>query len=338
MSFSLPWALLLLPFALLFLRKRRPDAIAVSSLAGWQGAAQSRRVKWLKALRIFRALAFVLLIIALSGPRTERPVSEEIRHGIAIELLSDISSSMDRNITGNSAQKINRLEAAKKVVINFIGKRPDDLIGLITFARYADTLSPLTFGHSALLQLVQDIKIQDRPNEDGTAYGDALMLACAHLDRMNDWRTDKERDSVKAPAASMQSKTIILLTDGENNCGLHLPQEAAGLAKKWGIRLYAISLGDSGETRAELTDAEQLLKMISEGTGGAFWKIYNTDELAGAYETIDQLEKSEIKNTTLVYTEYQNIFAFFALPALLLLMLEQILSATLLRVTWEVQS
>ena len=337
MSFSFPWALLLLPLALLSLRKRQLNAVVVSSLAGWRGAAQSRRVKWLALLRILRTLAFLLLIAALAGPRKELPISEETRQGIAIEMLVDNSSSMDRNIISAAGEKTTRMEAAKKTVEAFIKNRPDDLIGIITFARYADTLSPLTFGHNALVQLVQEIKIQDRPNEDGTAYGDALTLACAHLDRMNDWRTDKE-DSIKAPAASIQSKTIILLTDGENNCGLHLPQEAAGLAKKWGIRLYAISLGDTNEAHAELTDAEQLLQMISEGTGGAFWKIYDTEALAEAYAMINKLERSEIKNTTLLYTEYRNIFAFFALPALLLLLLEQILNATVLRVTEEVES
>ncbi len=334
MNFSVPWALLFLPLALLFLRKRRLNAVVISSLAGWRGAAQPRRVKWLKALRPLHAAAFALLIIALAGPRTERPVSEEIRQGIAIEMLIDISSSMDRTITGSAGEKTTRMEASKKVVEAFIGNRSDDLIGLITFARYADTLSPLTFGHSALIQLIHEVKIQDRPNEDGTAYGDALMLACAHLDRMNDWRTDKEI-SANDPVAQIQSKTIILLTDGENNCGLHLPQEAAGLAKKWNIRLYAISLGDTGETRNELTEAEQLLKTISEATGGGFWKIYDAGALTEAYETINQLEKSEIKNTTLPYTEYRNIFAFFALPALLMLLLEQVLSATVLRITTE---
>jgi Ca-activated chloride channel family protein len=337
MSFSFPWALLFLPLVLLFLRKRRLNAVIISSMAGWQGAAQPRRIKWLKSLQILRALAFALLIVALAGPRTERPINEEIRQGIAIEMLVDISSSMDRNITGNNAQKTTRLEAAKEVVDTFVKNRPDDLIGLITFARYADTLSPLTFGHSALSQLVHEIEIQSRPNEDGTAYGDALMLACAHLDRMNDWRIDKDV-SKKDPAAQIQSKTIILLTDGENNCGLHLPQEAAGLAKKWGMRLYTISLGDTGEADKKLTGAEELLQTISEATGGAFWKIYNTEELTDAYSTIDRLEKSEIKNTTLIYTEYRNIFFLFASPALLLLMLEQILSATVLRVTEEAES
>jgi Ca-activated chloride channel family protein len=326
MNFAFPWLLLLLPFSLRLLRPRAFNAIAVSSLAGWKGAAQPRRVRWLKALRGMRALACALLIFAMAGPRMEKPVSEEVRQGVAIEMLVDISSSMDQNIRGKDDEQITRMEGAKKVVEAFIESRPDDLIGLITFARYADTLSPLTFGHSALIQLVQEITIQDRPNEDGTAYGDALSLACAHLDRMNDWNKEEEQP--------IQSKIIILLTDGENNCGLHMPQEAAGLAKKWGLRIYSLSLGDADEK--ELTDAEQLLQMISEETGGGFWKIGGLDELGEAYDHIDQLEKSEIKSATLMYTEQTTIFSWFALPALLLLLLERTLSATLLRVTEEV--
>jgi Ca-activated chloride channel family protein len=332
-TFSFPWILLLLPAVLLLLRRQPFRAVTVSSLAGWQNAEPPRRVRWLVLLRILRTLACALLIIAMAGPRMERAISEETHQGIAIEMLVDISSSMDRNITSGSGEKTTRMEAAKKTVEEFISNRPNDLIGLITFARYADTLSPLTFGHSALIQLVQEIKIQDRPNEDGTAYGDALALACAHLDRMNDWNKEKDH-----PAAQIESKTVILLTDGENNCGLHLPQEAAALAAKWNIRLYAISLGDSGETSKELTDSEQLLQTISEATGGSFWKIYDLDSLSNAYETIDKLEKSEIKNTTTIRTEYRGIFTLFALPALLLLIAVHVLAATILRITEEAEA
>ena len=331
MTFSFPWVLLLLPAALLLLRRQPFRAVTVSSLAGWQNAEQPRRVRWLILLRILRTLACALLIIAMAGPRMERAISEKTHQGIAIEMLVDISSSMDRNITGKSGEKTTRMEAAKKTVGQFIANRPDDLIGLITFARYADTLSPLTFGHSALIQLTGDIKIQDRPNEDGTAYGDALSLACAHLDRMNDWSKENE-DS----ATQVQSKTVILLTDGENNCGLHLPQEAAALAAQWNIRLYTIALGDAAEKPDELTDGEQLLQTISDATGGAFWKIYDLESLSDAYETIDRLEKSEIKNTTALRKEYRGMFLFFSTPALLLLITAQLLSATLLRITEEV--
>lgn len=342
MSFSFPWVLFFLPAAWLPLRRRRHHAMTLSSLAGWQGAAQPRRVRWLPALRILQAAAGTLLIVALAGPRAERPVAEEVRQGIAIQLLVDISSSMDRSIAGSDGQKTTRMEAAKETVKSFIANRPDDLIGLITFARYADTLSPLTFGQDALIQLVEQIKIQDRPNEDGTAYGDALMLACARLEQMNEW-TERQGIPDSDPAAQIQSKVVILLTDGENNCGLHLPQEAAGLAQKWGIRIYAINAGGQDEPRAEkttggLSEAEQLLDRIAKETGGAFWKTYDLAGLDEAYAAIDQLEKSEIKTATFFHTEYTGIFQLFALPALILLLAEKILSATVLRVAEEISS
>ncbi len=339
MQFAFPWVLLLLPLAFLFLRRPKLNAIAVSSLAGWQSAATPRRVKWLPVLRLLRTVALTLLIIALAGPRAGQPVSEEIHNGIAINLLVDISSSMDRNITGSGAEKTSRLDAVKKVVESFIASRSDDLIGLITFARYADTLSPLTFGHDALTQLVQQIKIQDRPNEDGTAYGDALSIACAGLQQMEEWNAKKEV-LASDPATQIQSKIIVLLTDGENNCGLHLPQEAAGFARQWGIRVYAISLGDrsaasSANESPESTDAEKLLERIAKETGAAYWKIYDTDALMAVYEEIDRLEKNEIKSVTFIHTEYTSIFSFFALPALLFLLIEQLLAATILRVAEE---
>jgi Ca-activated chloride channel homolog len=325
MNFAFPWALLLLPFVLLLLRKRKLKAIAVSSLADWKNAPVPRRVRWVNRLRIVRTLAAALLVIALAGPRIEKPVIEEIRQGIAIEMLVDISSSMDRSITVRDGEKSTRMEAAKTVVEAFIENRPDDLIGLITFARYADTLSPLTFGHDALIELVREIEIQDRPNEDGTAYGDALALAGAHLERMDKWNEESGN------ALPVETKTVILLTDGENNCGLHLPREAAGLIAAWNIRLYSISLADAEND--ELTDSEKLLENISEATGGRFWKIADVADLTAAYDTIDRLEKSEIKNSSVTYTEQRHIFFYFALTALILLLLEQILSATLLRIT-----
>lgn len=222
MTFALPGLLLLLPLALLALRKkRRFRAIEVSSLRGWQAVGNSWRIKWLGRMRWVRAAVVALLIIALAAPEIDRPVEEVVRQGIAIEMLVDISSSMESSIEGEGPKKLNRMEAAKKEVESFVQSRSDDLIGLITFARYADTVSPLTFGHKALLQLVGEIEIQNRPNEDGTAYGDALALACAQLEQMSQWQRENQ------PLAAIKSRIVVLLTDGENNCGLHLPQEAA---------------------------------------------------------------------------------------------------------------
>ena len=225
----------------------------------------------------------------------ERQVGEEIREGVAIQLLVDISSSMEQSLAADDGERLSRLEAMKRVVEQFIRHRPNDLIGLITFARYADTLSPLTYGHDALVEIIRELDIQDRPGEDGTGYGDALTLSCARLDQMRQWQSaDGERTDNSF--ATIRSMVAVLLTDGENNCGKHLPEEAAGLAAKWGIRVYAISMkDDEGGSALErrnddegLTDAEKLLRRLADETGGAYWKIGNVAHLQEVYERIDR--------------------------------------------------
>lgn len=331
MTFAFPWFLLLLPLALIALRRSPFHALAVSSLRGWQGVESSRRIRWLERMRWVRAVSIALLVVSLAAPVIERPVEKRVRQGVAIEMLVDISSSMECSLAGGGDQKHTRMEAAKAEVESFVRNRPDDLIGLVTFARYADTLSPLTFGHKALMQLVREIEIQDRPNEDGTAYGDALALACAQLEQMSQWQGDGELREVIA------SRIVVLLTDGENNCGLHLPQESAGLARKWGIRVYAISLGDSAPS-GELTEAETLLESVAESTGGVFWKISDSEALRGAYAEVDKLEKSAITDSTIIRNQTVAIFTLFLLPALLLILVDRILSATILRVNQEVSA
>ncbi len=345
MTFAFPWILLLLPLTLAALWERPRAAIAVSGLAVWRDVPPSRRLDWLRRIRWLRAVAVALLITACAGPQTERQVGEEIRQGVAIQLLIDISSSMDLSMAAGDDARMSRLETAKSVVEQFIRHRPDDLIGVVTFARYADTLSPLTFGHDALIEIVDGLAIQERPTEDGTGYGDALALACARLDQMGQWQPAAESRTADLSAA-IRSKVVVLLTDGENNCGLHLPEEAAGLAKKWGIRVYTISMkddegGQAGAERREddagLTDAEKLLRYLADETGGAYWKIGNATQLQEVYERIDRLETSEIKNAILYHAEISPLFQYLAFPALILLLADRILCATWLRVAEEVR-
>jgi Ca-activated chloride channel family protein len=344
MTFASPWILCLLPLMLAALRQQPLAAITISGLATWRDVPSSRRLRWLRRTRVLRAGAVALLIIACAGPQRERQIGEETRQGVAIQLLVDISSSMEMSLACGDGTRMSRLEGAKRVVEQFIRHRPDDLIGVVTFARYADTLSPLTYGHHALVEIVRGLAIQERPTEDGTGYGDALALACARLDQMGQWQPASDGEP-SDPSAVIRSKVVVLLTDGENNCGRHLPEEAAGLAKKWGIRVYAISMKDDegDETGAGqkdddvgLTDAEKLLRHLADETGGAYWKIGNAAQLQEVYEWIDRLERSEIRTAMIYHTEITPLFQVFALTALVLLLAERILCATWLRVAEEV--
>jgi Ca-activated chloride channel family protein len=339
MSFQNPWLLALIPvFFWLFRRKNPRTSVTVDAIAVAPNLEPGRaRYLWLTVY--LRQLSVLAVLVALAGPRAPASFDREVNEGIAIQLLVDVSSSMDMNTKSATGQKVSRMELAKEIVEKFVtgdgdtlAGRPHDLIGLITFARYADTRSPLTFGHEALLQIVRNLEIQERPNEDGTAYGDALAIAAARLKNLEELKHRKDLVDLDA----IKSRVIILLTDGENNSGAHLPIESAGLAKAWGCRIYSISFGESFQVINEasiietLTPSEKILEHISQETGGLFRKAYGYESLRLVYEEIDQLERTEI---TLRQAEHLASFTWLsAAIALTALTLCLILEATWLRV------
>ncbi|EMI20027.1 BatA aerotolerance operon protein [Rhodopirellula maiorica SM1] len=338
MSFAYPWLLLLLPVPVVLAWRTRfaRSSLPVPSLKLWQHTDRGRaRYLWL--LPLLRVVSLMLLITALARPQAGSTHTAQVSEGIAIELLVDVSSSMDMSIQLPDKKQNSRMEVAKELVERFIAGdgeelqgREGDLLGLITFARYADTRSPLTFGHEALLQLVRDLEIQQRPNEDGTAYGDALAIAAARLRQLDDPEV-RERRSFES---EISSRVIILLTDGENNSGQHLPVEAAGLAKEWGCRVYCISLGDHAAPSSSapladppLSEAERVLEHISRETGGIFRTAHDFESLLAVYSEVDQMERSRI-----VTRQYTRIAERFWLPlAASLLML---ITALVLETTW----
>jgi Ca-activated chloride channel family protein len=323
--------------ALLWRRRRqRPPAVDFPSLGLIEGGDRSWRARWHRLPDLMRALAILTLLLALARPQLEISEVSEATLGIAIELLVDVSSSMDMNVEGTD-RSLTRLEAVKGVIETFVvgdgdllTGRPDDLIGLITFARYADTVSPLTAGHDALVELVRALTIEDRPNEDGTAYGDAVALAAARLRKLDDLAAEG------VPGADVASRVMVLLTDGENNCGRHLPLEATALAKEWDVRIYVISLADSmfsgGDALPDTPSAaEQILQRMAEETGGLYRRASDLDSLAAVYQEIDALEKSEIR--TEHHRQWRELFPDVAALGLCLLVLEVGGRSTLFRVT-----
>ncbi|MGD7654078.1 MAG: VWA domain-containing protein [Verrucomicrobiales bacterium] len=338
MTFLHPWVLLLAPLLLWLLRKPRGrTSVTVASTRLWPDG-ESGRARFLWLPPFLRRTALVLLVAALARPQAESTFDLDVSEGIAIQMLVDVSSSMHMPMTDFHGEESNRMEVAKQLVERFIAGdgdqlngRPDDLIGLITFARYADTRSPLTFGHHALLQIVRQLTIQERPNEDGTAYGDALAIAAAHL--KNPTELLHGRNNIDPD--SLESRVIILLTDGENNSGAHMPLEAAGLAKQWGCRIYVISMGDPADTSpanptGALSSADRVLEHIATQTGGVFRKANDSESLLSVYSEVDRLERTKIATRS-----FGRIAEWFWLPlslALVCLVTALTLEATCLRV------
>ncbi len=217
------------------LATRAPSVVKYSSLDLLHGAPSSWRVHLLPLPAICLALASVVLAIALAGPRTGDSSTKVHREGIAMMLVIDRSGSMHARDFVLGDHSVDRLQALKQVLHRFLGReesgmgRPDDLIGLVTFARYADSVAPLTLDHKNLVSILDEVEIVTDRDEDGTAVGEGLALAVERL-----------------RGHPAKSKVAILLTDGVSNMGEISPAQAADLAAAHNIKVYAVGAGKTG--------------------------------------------------------------------------------------------
>lgn len=348
MHFESPWSFLLLLIIplLLWLRHSRikGGSIRFSSIGNAAKAGQSfrQRLIWLPVF--LRVLALTCLVLALARPQTGREQIREVSKGIAIEMVVDRSSSMGAELE-YKGERMNRLEAVKRVFKEFVmggGRdlpgRPNDLIGMINFARYPDTVCPLTLAHGALPAFLKSVKLAQSREEDGTAIGDALALAAARLKTAEE---SLKRQQDMSNAYKIKSKVIVLLSDGENNCGRRTPIQAAELAADWGIKVYTIAIGGEGSVTSIRTPFgvykvplrqrvdTSALEAVAQKTGGFFRKAEDATSLRKIYEEIDKMEKSEIESVRFI--DYKESFVGFALAGLLLIAGEIVLTNTAFR-------
>ena len=275
-------AFLLLSPLVYGLARRSSARIRFSSLELLAGTPDSWRTRILVVPPLLLALAAAALAIALAGPRTGEANTKVYREGIAIMLVVDRSGSMNARDFVKQDQSVDRLQVVQQVLKRFLGHggdeagRPDDLVGLVTFARYADSVAPLTLDHTNLAAILQEVTIVTDRNEDGTAVGEGLALAVERL------RRHKAR-----------SKVIILLTDGVSNTGDISPGLAAELAAANDIKTYAVGAGRTGYApfpvewrgqtilrKAYVELDERTLEDIAERTGGKYFHADNSDALA----------------------------------------------------------
>jgi Ca-activated chloride channel family protein len=218
--------------------------------------------------------------------------------------------------------------------------RPDDLVGLVAFGGFADSKCPLTLDHGALVDIVSEletpkpirnrqgqvINAQALQEELATAIGDGVAVG---VDRLR--------------GAKAKSKVLILLTDGDCNAGVVDPREAARIAAESGIRLYTIGIGRSGTVPIPQDDGfgnrvlvparfridEELLAEMAQTGNGRYFHASDSDSLAQVYAGIDKLEKSQLEETK--YSEYTELFGWFAAPGLALILLVGLLAETRFR-------
>lgn len=325
MTFQQPSAwflllLLLLPVIWWRWRRGRQRATLRFSSLGTLLEARSTwavRVRWV--VPALRSVALALLIVCVARPLKGDERARIFAEGIAIQLIVDRSGSMLAMDFHTGRQRTSRLEVVKDVVEEFIGGgkslpgRPDDLIGLITFATWADTMCPLTLDHTHLVDAVRATEVSPSEQDRATAIGDAIALG---VERMSG--IDKRRD---LGGMTIKSKVMILLTDGESNAGDIDPITAARMAAAFDIRIHTIGAGtDSGLAPVPAIDPftgqqtirripvsvdEETLREIAEITGGQYFRADDARALEEVYARIDELERTEIEQQR--YTDYQEM-------------------------------
>lgn len=315
------WLFLIIPvlvyWYIRYLNKKLPDQ-KIATLSPFSSLVRSPKEIFRHFLFVLRLLAVIIIIIALARPQKSLDRQTITSEGIDIVLALDLSSSM-------LAQdfKPDRIEAAKNVAIDFIKGRPNDRIGLVTFAAESFTQCPITTDHTILINIIQGIK--SGMLEDGTAIG--LGLATS-IDRLKD--------------SPCKSKVVILLTDGMNNSGFINPLTAAQIAKQFNIRVYTIGVGTIGTApypmqtpfgiqyqQMEVQIDEPLLTQIADMTGVKYYRATNNAKLKSIYNEIDKLEKAKIEVSS--YHRYNDKFLYFTVIAFFLIVTEAILRYTYFR-------
>lgn len=286
---------------------RRRSTVAFSSAALIKAAGTSWVVRTRWIIPAMRVMAIALLAFCLARPVIAHQQTKVFVEGAAIQLVVDRSGSMralDFQVKGQTAD---RLAAVKSVANAFVlgGQglegRPNDLVGVITFARFADGLAPPTLDHAYVIDALEKVQPANDEAESGTAIGDAVALAVERIrDSMKHAHTGDGRDPIKSAA-------IILMTDGENNAGEVDPRVAADLAASYGIKIYAIGVGTRGMApfpvgtdpfgrpvirNVPVSIDEDLMRDMASRTGGEYFRATDSASLLSISKQIDSLEKT----------------------------------------------
>ncbi len=314
-------ALLTLPWILHLLGKRKRPGLGTPTLVmgGTLPRSLTVRTQWI--VPGLKVLALVLVILAMARPQWGTRESVRLTEGVNIVLAMDLSESMSALDFKLGGKAVNRLEAVKQVVKDFVGKRDGDRIGLVVFGSEAYTQIPLTNDYSALLSVIDRLAIGAAGK--ATAIGDAIGIS---LKRLRDIES--------------KSNIIILLTDGRSNTGELDPTAATSIAVGNKVKVYTIGVGSKGPVPFVVNDPlwgqrvvyqevdidEEALKEIAGKTGGLYFNASDSEGLKRIYDRIDELERTEVRVKS--YDNFNDLYAWFVVPALAFLFLSHALSHT----------
>ncbi|QSX32319.1 VWA domain-containing protein [Shewanella avicenniae] len=311
LSLAWPWLLILLPLPFIIRRQPKPVSGGELNLPGVAGYAASLDAEGASKRPWLLWCLWCLVVVAVARPQWLGDPIELPTKGRDLMVAVDLSGSMQLEDMVLDGQTVNRFEVIQKVVSEFIERRAGDRIGLILFADAAYLQAPLTQDRRSVAQYLKEAEIGLVGKQ--TAIGDAIALATKRFDQI-----DKS------------NRVLILLTDGSNNTGTIMPDQATDIAAKRGVTIYTIGLGADVMERRTLFGIERVnpsadldeaqLKRIADSTHGRYFRARNPQDLDAIYQEIDKLEP--ISRDALSYRPQSELFYWPLGLALLLLMLQ----------------
>jgi len=342
-TWQTPWTLLALvvvPFVWYlgtFAQDARKPRVRMGTIAPLLAGPRGARAHLRDLPGCLRAVALAFLILAIARPVSVLSDQKADDKGIDIVVVLDVSVSMaavldadPKDLPGaprpEPGRRLTRLDTAKFVINDFVSRRKTDRIGVVVFGRSAYVLSPPTLDYHLLTQLIDRVQL-GVVDGYGTAIGDGLGTAVARMRR-----------------SDAASKVIVLLTDGDSNAGQLAPEYAAHLATNVGAKVYTIQIGDGEEVdvyegndlfgqpryvRHRFPVNPELLQRIAKTTGGEAYVATDAKALVDSmHSVLDALEKTRFEASI---ASFEDLFPFLLVPGVLLVGLDALLRAFLLR-------
>lgn len=321
------WTLGLIPVVIALLlysawrRRRLAAAFGNPGLLDRLASGRStRRRRWKAALL---TAGFLLLTVALVGPRFGTQIKEVKREGIDLVIALDVSASM---LAEDVAP--NRLERSRNEIKRLLDTLTGDRVGLVIFAGDAFIQSPLTTDYGAL-RLFLDVADPSLIPTPGTDFGNALQMALRAFEAPTRMADDGPR-----------TRAVLFVSDGENHVAdldeiVAQARErnviifAAGVGETDGVPIPEYRNGRQVDFKKDRTGAvvttrleEPVLQDLARD--GGYFRIARTSSSLGRFTTdLQGLERTSYGSEE--FEEYDEKFQWPLFFGLLLLFIERVL-------------
>jgi mxaC protein len=287
-GFDHPWVLLLLPIAVLPLVRSAFQAADYPSLSF---APIDRASLAIDALvKAAGVVALVAIVLALAGVHRTGHLIERTGTGARIVLLIDRSSSMNDSFANRqpSDQEESKSAVAKRLILDFIERRPRDRIGVALFSTRPMEVLPLTDRHEAVKAAVASI---DRRGLTMTDAGLGLVLAISML---------AERDTQNNATGG---GAVVLVSDGASVVSPRIQETLRQMAAHASFNLYWLFLRSEGsrgifavpggdETDSPYTNPERHLHKLL-GTLGVPYRAFEAGTASAVEEAVREIDRQE---------------------------------------------